>query len=121
MWAPDVFSEAANPVQLPLGSLGDGDLRPDGFVVLAYLPTHGIVLGLPALTLLGMGLLQAADLPTVPASSLQSGLVIPTRNHCLCDVQDKLPVRTSERAITACVTYKTSCLSGPVSVQSLPV
>ena len=57
MCAPDVFSEAANPVQLPLGGLGNGDLGPYGFVVLAYLPTYGIVLGLPALTLVGVGLL----------------------------------------------------------------
>lgn len=91
-----MFSEAVNPIQLPLGGLGDGDLRPNGFVVLAYLPAYGLVLGLPALTLVGMGLLQAADLPTVPASSLQSGLVIPACNHCLCVVEDKLSAMSSE-------------------------
>ncbi len=81
--SPDVLNEALHPVKLPLGRLSNADLRPDGFIVLAHLVTHHIVLCLHALTHSRMGLLQAADLHAKPASGFKGGLVIPTSHHCL--------------------------------------
>jgi len=81
--SPDVLNEALHPVKLPLGRLSNADLRPDGFIVLAHLVTHHIVLCLHALTHSRMGLLQAADLHAKPASGFKGGLVFPTSHHCL--------------------------------------
>jgi hypothetical protein len=83
MASPDVLNEALNPVKLPLGRLSYADLRPDGFVVLTHLVTHHIVLCLHAFTHSRVSLLQAADLPTEPASRFKGGLVIPAGHHCL--------------------------------------
>ena len=81
--SPDVLNEALHPVKLPLGCLGNADLRPDGFIVLAHLVTHHVVLCLHALTHARMGLLQAADLRAESASGFKGGLVIPAGHHCL--------------------------------------
>ena len=80
---PDVFYEAPHPVQLLLCSLSNGDLGPDGLIVLANLQADSVVLGLDSLTVTGMRLLEASYLSRVPPSGLKGGLVIPFANDSL--------------------------------------
>ncbi len=93
--SPDVLNEALNPVKLPLGRLSNADLRPDGFIVLAHLVTHHIVLCLHALTHSRVNLLQAADLPAEPASRFKGGLVVPPGHHCLHNTNALQHVKSS--------------------------
>lgn len=80
---PDVLNEAPHSVQLLLCSLSNGDLGPNGLVVLANLAADGIMLGLDGLTVKSMRLLQAGYLSRVPPSSLKRGLIIPPANDSL--------------------------------------
>lgn len=86
---PDVLNEAAHSVQLLLCSLSNGDLGPNGLVVLPYLAADGIVLSLNGLTVQGMRLLQASYLSRVSPSSLKRGLIIPPANDSLQQTQNE--------------------------------
>ena len=52
-----MYYEAPHPVQLLLCSLSNGDLGPDGLIVLANLQADGVMLRLDGLTVMGMRLL----------------------------------------------------------------
>ena len=80
---PDVLDEAPHSVQLLLCSLSNGDLGPDGLIVVADLQADGIVLGLDGLTVTSMHLLYTSYLSRVAPSSFESRLIIPLADDSL--------------------------------------
>lgn len=60
-----MLNKAPDSTQLSLGSACNGDLRPDGIIVLLHLLAHPAVLCLNALTLMCIHLLQPLDLTAV--------------------------------------------------------